>query len=55
MRVLPDFSVADDVALWLAYPKSNVLTAKVCVLIDFLIDEPEPALKSAYESWHDQT
>ncbi|MEL7022307.1 MAG: LysR family transcriptional regulator [Pseudomonadota bacterium] len=39
VRVLPDFEVADRSAIWLVYPKSNVLTAKVRVFIDFLIDE----------------
>lgn len=37
LRVLPEFTVADDVALWLVYPKANVLTAKVRVFIDYLI------------------
>lgn len=37
-RVLPDWHVDDDTALWLVYPKSNILTAKVRVLIDFLVD-----------------
>ena len=38
VRVLPDYTVDDQAALWLVYPKSNVLTAKVRVFIDFLID-----------------
>lgn len=38
VRVLPDFSVQDDAALWLIYPKSNVLTAKVRVFMDFLLE-----------------
>ncbi|MGI9522830.1 MAG: LysR family transcriptional regulator [Hyphomicrobiaceae bacterium] len=38
VQVLPDFEIADDVALWLVYPKSNVLTAKVRVFIDFLLE-----------------
>jgi len=38
VRVLPDWRVADDAALWLVYPKSNVLTAKTRVFIDFLLD-----------------
>ncbi|MEM7268854.1 MAG: LysR family transcriptional regulator [Pseudomonadota bacterium] len=37
IRVLPDFHVDDAAALWLVYPKSNVLSAKVRVLIDFLL------------------
>ncbi|MCH2249290.1 MAG: LysR family transcriptional regulator [Cognatishimia sp.] len=37
-RVLPDFEVADTPSLWLIYPKSNVVSAKVRVLIDFLIE-----------------
>jgi len=37
VRVLPDYTVDDQAALWLVYPKSNVLTAKVRIFIDFLI------------------
>jgi len=36
VRVLPDYKVGDQTALWLIYPKSNVLTAKVRIFIDFL-------------------
>lgn len=39
LRVLPDYRLDQDTALWLIYPKSNVLTAKVRVFIDFLQDE----------------
>ncbi|MBO6919648.1 MAG: substrate binding domain-containing protein [Rhizobiaceae bacterium] len=45
IRVLPEYVLADQTALWLIYPKSNVLTAKVRVLIDFLIDEIKKPLK----------
>ena len=38
VRVLPDYVVNDQSALWLVYPKSNVLTAKVRTFIDFLLD-----------------
>ena len=38
VRVLPDYQVEDQSAIWLVYPKSNVLTAKVRVFIDFLVD-----------------
>ena len=37
IRVLPDYVEHADNALWLIYPKSNVLTPKVRVFIDFLI------------------
>ena len=37
VRVLPDYKVDDRTALWLVYPKSNVLTAKVRIFIDFLL------------------
>lgn len=37
-RVLPDFELANKPALWLIYPKSNVVSAKVRVFMDFLID-----------------
>jgi len=38
VEVLPQYKVEDDAALWLMYPKSNVLTAKVRVFMDFLLD-----------------
>lgn len=38
VRVLPDYTIDDQAALWLVYPKSNVLTAKVRVFIDFLLE-----------------
>ncbi|GAB5445209.1 LysR family transcriptional regulator [Gymnodinialimonas sp.] len=37
-RVLPDHAVANPPDLWLIYPKSNVVSAKVRVLMDFLIE-----------------
>ena len=37
VQVLPDHAIADQPSLWLIYPKSNVVSAKVRVLIDFLI------------------
>ena len=36
-RVLPDYEAAEQPALWLIYPKSNVVSAKVRVFMDFLI------------------
>ena len=39
VRVLPDYEVADRSAIWLVYPRSNVLTAKVRVFIDFLTEK----------------
>lgn len=39
VRVLPDYEVDDDSAIWLVYPKSNVLTSKVRVFIDFLLEK----------------
>jgi len=39
VRVLPDYQVDDQSAIWLVYPKSNVLTAKVRVFIDFLLEK----------------
>ena len=39
VRVLPDYEVNDGSAIWLIYPKSNVLTAKVRALIDFLVEK----------------
>ena len=39
VRVLADYQIDDQAAIWLAYPKSNVLTAKVRVFIDYLIEK----------------
>lgn len=39
VRVLPEYEVDDGSAVWLVYPKSNVLTAKVRVMIDFLVEK----------------
>lgn len=38
VRVLPEFEMANRTALWLVYPKTNVLSAKVRVFMDFLLD-----------------
>lgn len=38
LQVLQDYRMDTEPALWLVYPKSNVLTAKVRVFIDFLVD-----------------
>ena len=37
IRVLPEYEINDQASLWLVYPKSNVLTAKVRIFIDFLL------------------
>ena len=39
VRVLPEYEVKDGSAIWLVYPKSNVLTSKVRVFIDFLLEK----------------
>ena len=39
VRVLTDYRDDDQTALWLVYPKSNVLTAKVRIFIDFLLEK----------------
>lgn len=39
VRVLPDYQIEDNSAVWLVYPKSNVLTAKVRVFIDYLVEK----------------
>ena len=39
VQVLPDYTIDDQAAIWLVYAKSNVLTAKVRVFIDFLVDK----------------
>jgi len=37
VRVLPDWSLNEATVLWLVYPRSNVLTPKTRIFIDFLI------------------
>lgn len=37
IRVLPEWKLNDSSVLWLMYPRSNVLTPKTRILIDFLI------------------
>ena len=37
-HVLPDYVVDQETGLWLVYPKTNVLSPKVRVFIDFLIE-----------------
>lgn len=39
VQVFPEFEVADKTVLWLVYPKSNVLSPKVRVFMDFLIEK----------------
>lgn len=39
VRVLPNFTVDEKTGLWLLYPKTNVLTPKVRVMIDFLCEK----------------
>jgi len=39
VRVLSDYKADDQAALWLVYPKSNVLTAKVRIFIDYLLEK----------------
>ncbi|WP_299632457.1 LysR family transcriptional regulator [uncultured Roseobacter sp.] len=38
-QVLPGWTAQADTALWLVYPKSNVLSPKVRVFLDYLIDQ----------------
>ncbi|MEL7115111.1 MAG: LysR substrate-binding domain-containing protein [Pseudomonadota bacterium] len=38
VRVLPDWAVAAETLLWLIYPQANVLSLKVRVFMDFLLD-----------------
>ncbi|MBY6112975.1 LysR family transcriptional regulator [Mameliella alba] len=38
VRVLPDWRLNDHAVLWLVYPRSNVLTPKTRLFMDFLID-----------------
>lgn len=38
IQVLPEWKLADETMLWLVYPKTNVLSAKVRMFMDFLLD-----------------
>ena len=51
VRVLPRYEVDVQSAIWLVYPKSNVLTAKVRVFIDFLMEKigNQPVWESVQE------
>ncbi|WAJ71656.1 LysR family transcriptional regulator [Catenovulum adriaticum] len=39
VQILPEYKIDDQAAIWLVYPKSNVLTAKVRVFIDYLVEK----------------
>lgn len=39
VHVLPEYRLDDGSVLWLVYPQSNVLTAKVRAFIDFLLEK----------------
>lgn len=43
VHLLPDWRLDDASVLWLIYPRSNVLTPKVRVFMDFLLAELTPA------------
>lgn len=38
IRVLPEWRLAEETVLWLIYPQANVLSVKVRVFMDFLLD-----------------
>ena len=38
IRLLPEYEFVEEPSLWLIYPKSNVVSAKVRVFIDYLIE-----------------
>lgn len=38
VQVLPEYECVADTALWLIYPQANVLSAKVRLFMDFLLD-----------------
>lgn len=47
VHILPEFRGADETVLWLVYPKSNIVSPKVRVFIDFLIE-----LFGQHPAWH---
>lgn len=44
--VLPDWRLNDGAVLWLVYPRSNVLTPKTRIFIDFLVEHLGPVPSS---------
>ena len=38
VRVLPQYTFVSDTALWLIYPQTNVLSVKVRIFMDFLVE-----------------
>ncbi|MEM6386366.1 MAG: LysR substrate-binding domain-containing protein [Pseudomonadota bacterium] len=38
VRVLPDYTFVSETALWLIYPRTNILSIKVRIFMDFLIE-----------------
>lgn len=48
IRVLPNYTCITDTALWLIYPQTNILSAKVRVFMDFLLERigKDPAWQS---------
>lgn len=52
VRVLPDYRLATETALWLVYPKSNVLSPKVREFMQFLLERigKRPPWKAATSS-----
>ncbi|MEL6960113.1 MAG: LysR family transcriptional regulator [Pseudomonadota bacterium] len=39
IRVLPEYKLDADTAIWLVYPKTNILSPKVRVFMDFLLEK----------------
>ena len=52
VHVLPGWRLDEDLALWLVYPRANVLTAKTRVFIDFLVEELAPGLREQASDAH---
>ena len=51
VQVLPEYQMAEETVIWLVYPKANVLSPKVRVFIDFLLEHigKSPAWERARE------
>jgi DNA-binding transcriptional LysR family regulator len=50
VRVLPDWRLNDGSVLWLIYPRSNVLTPKTRVFMDFLIERIGSSLDTEWSN-----
>ncbi|MEO0836609.1 MAG: substrate binding domain-containing protein, partial [Cyanobacteria bacterium J06642_3] len=42
VEVLPEFPLVTEASIWLLYPSRRIVAPRVCVMIDFLLEEFQP-------------